>query len=72
MEWYVSTREVVLMSTPLASPHSVNSSTLAQPIPLDATGDMTTDLLAFSSTTKKLELWQNSWSDSNYTEIFQS
>lgn len=58
-----------LTSAP-ADPYAVNSSTLAQPIPFDATGDMRTDLLGFSPSTSAPQLWNNVWESSNGTEVF--
>ncbi|GAA5877748.1 hypothetical protein JCM1840_003347 [Sporobolomyces johnsonii] len=55
----------------LSEPYSVDSSTLAQAMPLDATGDMRTDLLGFSPDDKSVpRLWNNSWVASNHTSIF--
>ncbi|CEQ39850.1 SPOSA6832_01410, partial [Sporobolomyces salmonicolor] len=54
-----------------AEAYSVDSSTLAQAMPLDATGDMRTDLLGFSPDDKSVpRLWNNSWAASNHTSIF--
>jgi integrin alpha FG-GAP repeat containing protein 1 len=57
-----------------ADPIALPSSQLQQPIPLDAQGDMRTDLLGFPFGDDKhqnLKVWQNSWQESNKTEIFR-
>ncbi|BGP13717.1 hypothetical protein JCM10213_007105 [Rhodosporidiobolus nylandii] len=54
-----------------SEPQAVDSSTLAQAMPLDATGDMRTDLLGFApgdSSTPRL--WNNTWEASNKTSVF--
>ncbi|GAA5874252.1 hypothetical protein JCM8547_007805 [Rhodosporidiobolus lusitaniae] len=56
-----------------SAPYSVDSSTLPQPMPLDATGDMRTDLLGFAYEDKKNSpprLWNNTWEASNHTSVF--
>ncbi|ORY59424.1 hypothetical protein BCR35DRAFT_283657 [Leucosporidium creatinivorum] len=51
--------------------HAVESSGLAQPMPLDASGDMRTDLLGMSSSSNsKPQLWKNTWDESNSTSVF--
>ncbi|GAA6006356.1 hypothetical protein JCM10207_000615 [Rhodosporidiobolus poonsookiae] len=58
-----------------SEPYSVDSSTLPQPMPIDATGDMRTDLLGFAPGTGKDKagmprLWNNSWESSNRSSVF--
>ncbi|GAA5911051.1 hypothetical protein JCM6882_006862 [Rhodosporidiobolus microsporus] len=57
-----------------SDPHQIDSSTLPQPMPLDATGDMRTDLLGFAaadgSKTTTPRLWNNTWEASNRTSVF--
>ncbi len=45
-------------------PVSLPPSTLSQPIPLDATGDLTIDLLGTSSNSRDFSLWKNVWNES--------
>ncbi|KAM0754773.1 hypothetical protein T439DRAFT_309573 [Meredithblackwellia eburnea MCA 4105] len=60
-----------------SKPLSIDSSSLAQPMPFDATGDMRTDLLGFvkSGSGKKAalvpKLWTNVWDPSNNTNLFE-
>lgn len=67
--------------TDLAQHHSVNSSTSAQPMILDSTGNMRPDLLGFAyasgepdSTTAPVlpTVWENTWESSNGTSIFST
>jgi integrin alpha FG-GAP repeat containing protein 1 len=54
-----------------AEPYPVDASTLPQVMPLDATGDMRTDLLGFAADSKTVpRLWTNSWESSNKTSLF--
>jgi integrin alpha FG-GAP repeat containing protein 1 len=40
-------------------------------MPIDATGDMRTDLLGLSTGSKpQLQLWNNTWAASNATNVF--
>ncbi|KAF8920648.1 hypothetical protein CPB85DRAFT_1272345 [Mucidula mucida] len=48
------------------NPISIQSSTLAQPIPIDLDGDMKIDLLGVpADSTEKLQAWQNVWNTSS-------
>lgn len=51
-------------------PVAVNSSTMPQPIPFDAKGDMRTHLLGYTPTSSAPVLWENSWEASNHTTMF--
>ncbi|GAA5984638.1 hypothetical protein JCM11641_004548 [Rhodosporidiobolus odoratus] len=52
-------------------PHAVDSSSLPQPLALDATGNMRTDLLGFAAGEKSgPRLWNNTWEASNRTSLF--
>ncbi|BGO97546.1 hypothetical protein RTG_01521 [Rhodotorula toruloides ATCC 204091] len=54
-----------------SEPYSIDSSALAQAMPIDATGDMRTDLLGLSTGSKpQLQLWNNTWAASNATNVF--
>ncbi|GAA5822622.1 hypothetical protein JCM11251_004321 [Rhodosporidiobolus azoricus] len=57
-----------------SEPYKVDPSTLPQPMPLDATGDMRTDLLGFAAADASKasipRLWNNAWESSNRSSIF--
>ncbi|GAA5896345.1 hypothetical protein JCM8208_001852 [Rhodotorula glutinis] len=52
-------------------PLHVDSSVLAQPMPLDATGTLHTDLLGFPAGSKTPQLWKNAWDQSNRSAVFE-
>ncbi|GJN88667.1 hypothetical protein Rhopal_001633-T1 [Rhodotorula paludigena] len=52
-------------------PLPVDSSTLPQAIPLDATGDMRVDLLGVPAGEKEPQLWRNVWEASNQSAVFE-
>lgn len=54
-----------------AAPYVLPSSGLGQPLPFDATGDMRTDLLGFSTDSNSAPvLWNNVWEESENTAVF--
>ena len=56
-----------------ASPTELPSSQIQQPTPFDAGGNMKVDLLGYpfgDDKQQNLKVWQNSWQESNHTQMF--
>lgn len=55
-----------------SAPITIPSAFGAQPIALDATGDMRVDLLGYTSKAKdKMSLWKNAYARTNQTQLFE-
>ena len=66
------TAQLTLRAVPFAGlAPGIDSSTLAQPMVFDATGDMSIDLFGYKAGDAKTPvLWENVWAKSEHTSLF--